>query len=227
MRELRPGWAPPQPRGQRCSHGRRRFTRPPLAVPPRPGLAPRFLIHLPGPWVTRHQQGFTHVRPSGLPLACAPGWNETRFGFCPELRTPQLPATHVRAGTGPEHWPGAMPPTSSALQSASSLATSDLVSHVFRPVDPAECVQVDPPFPYAAAVRAGQGRAGHARSLMEGLKGTAIRLAVRNPAARPRQPWSRRHAPRSLSASAGRQIPRPQTNAPASGNKSGDLPCAH
>ena len=181
MRELRPGWAPPQPRGQRCSHGRRRFTRPPLAVPPRPGLAPRFLIHLPGPWVTRHQQGFTHVRPSGLPLACAPGWNETRFGFCPELRTPQLPATHVRAGTGPEHWPGAMPPTSSALQSASSLATSDLVSHVFRPVDPAECVQVDPPFPYAAAVRAGPGRAGHARSLMEGLKGTAIRLAVRNP----------------------------------------------
>ena len=134
MRELRPGWAPPQPRGQRCSHGRRRFTRPPLAVPPRPGLAPRFLIHLPGPWVTRHQQGFTHVRPSGLPLACAPGWNETRFGFCPELRTPQLPATHVRAGTGPEHWPGAMPPTSSALQSASSLATSDLVSHVLSPV---------------------------------------------------------------------------------------------
>jgi hypothetical protein len=44
MRELRPGWAPPQPRGQRCSHGRRRFTRPPLAVPPRPGPAPRFLI---------------------------------------------------------------------------------------------------------------------------------------------------------------------------------------
>src|SRR5205823_8942085 len=64
------------------------------------------------------------------------GWNETRFGFCPELRTPQLPATHVRAGTGPEHWPGAMPPTSSALQSASSLATSDLVSHALGPVIP-------------------------------------------------------------------------------------------
>jgi hypothetical protein len=26
-----------------------------------------------------------------------------RFGFFPELRTPQLPATHVRAGTGLEH----------------------------------------------------------------------------------------------------------------------------
>ena len=60
-----------------------------------------------------------------------------RFGFFPELRTPQLPATHVRAGTGLEHWPEAMPPTSSALQPASSLATCDLVSHVFGPVDPA------------------------------------------------------------------------------------------
>ena len=26
MRELRPGWAPPRPRGQRCSHDRRRFS---------------------------------------------------------------------------------------------------------------------------------------------------------------------------------------------------------
>jgi hypothetical protein len=49
--------------------------RPPLAVPPRPGPAPRCSSHLPGLWVTRHQRGFTHVRPSGLPLACAPGWN--------------------------------------------------------------------------------------------------------------------------------------------------------
>ena len=49
--------------------------RPPLAVPPRPGPAPRCSSHLPGLWVTRHQRGFTHVRPSGLPLACAPGWS--------------------------------------------------------------------------------------------------------------------------------------------------------
>jgi hypothetical protein len=49
--------------------------RPPLAVPPRPGPAPRSSSHLPRPWVTRHQRGFTHVRPSGLPLACLPGWN--------------------------------------------------------------------------------------------------------------------------------------------------------
>src|ERR1019366_182444 len=90
--------------------------------------------HLPRLWVTRHQRGFTHVRPSGLPLACAPGWNGTRFGFFPELRTPQLPATHVRAGTGLEHWPGTTPPTSSALQSAHSLAPCSLVSHILSPV---------------------------------------------------------------------------------------------
>jgi hypothetical protein len=57
-----------------------------------------------------------------------------RFGFFPELRTPQLPAAHVRAGTGLEHWPEAKPPTSSALQPASSLAPCDLVSHVLSPV---------------------------------------------------------------------------------------------
>ena len=57
-----------------------------------------------------------------------------RFGFFPELRTPQLPAAHVRAGTGLEHWPEAMPPTSSVLQPASSLAPCDLVSHILGPV---------------------------------------------------------------------------------------------
>jgi hypothetical protein len=37
------------------------------------------------------------VRPSPR---LRPGWIEGRFGFFPELRTPPLPATHVRAGTG-------------------------------------------------------------------------------------------------------------------------------
>ena len=50
-----------------------------------------------------------------------------RFGFFPELRTPQLPTAHVRAGTGLEHWPGAMSPTSrrpSSPQAHSQHATS-------------------------------------------------------------------------------------------------------
>ena len=108
-----------------------KILRPPLAVPPRPGPAPRSPSHLPGLWVTRHQRGFTHVRPSGLPLACAPGWNGTRFGFFPELRTPRLPATHVRAGTGLEHWPGATSPTSPALQSTQ--LTRNMRPRVARP----------------------------------------------------------------------------------------------
>jgi hypothetical protein len=66
-------------------------------------------------------------------------------------------------------------------QPAVAVCQSDVVV-VLRPVDPAECVQLIPPScPSSAAVRAGQGRAGHARSLMEGLCGTAIRLAVRGP----------------------------------------------
>jgi hypothetical protein len=50
-----------------------------------------------------------------------------RFGFFPELRTPQLPAAHVRAGTDLEHWPGATSPTpcrSSNPQAHSQHATS-------------------------------------------------------------------------------------------------------
>jgi len=56
----------------------------------RKAIAASYLVHhgRPGPagrgnppgarlWVTRHQRGLTHVHPSGLPLACAPGWNGT------------------------------------------------------------------------------------------------------------------------------------------------------
>jgi hypothetical protein len=52
---------------------------------------------------------------------------------------------------------------------------------ILGPVDAAEhlcahCILLD-----MSSVRAGLSRAGHARSLMEGLKGTAIRSAVRDP----------------------------------------------
>jgi hypothetical protein len=81
-------------------------------------------------------QAFRQPRPGQPPAARILELHiGTRFGFFPELRTPQLPATHVRAGTGLEHWPGATSPTSSsALQSTSSLAPCDLVSHIFSPV---------------------------------------------------------------------------------------------
>ena len=51
--------------------------------------------------ITRHHRGFTSRSP--VPVfssPVAPGWNEEPLGFFPELRTPQLPATHAEAGTG-------------------------------------------------------------------------------------------------------------------------------
>jgi hypothetical protein len=50
---------------------------------------------------TGHQQGFTHVHPSGLPLARAPGVEPAALRLPPELRTPPSPAAHVRGGDRP------------------------------------------------------------------------------------------------------------------------------
>ena len=50
---------------------------------------------------TGHQQGFTHVHPSGLPLARAPGVEPATLRLPPELRAPPSPATHVRGGDRP------------------------------------------------------------------------------------------------------------------------------
>jgi hypothetical protein len=54
-----------------------------------------------------------------------------RFGFFPELRTPQLPAAHVRAGTGLEHWPGATSPTS--RRSSNHVLTHNMPPRVAHP----------------------------------------------------------------------------------------------
>jgi hypothetical protein len=53
------------------------------------------------------------IHPSGLPPACGSRMERAPLGFLPELRTPPLPATHVRVGTGLEHWPGTTLSTSS------------------------------------------------------------------------------------------------------------------
>lgn len=82
--ETRPGWAPPTPRGQRCSRGRRvaldrRLPPLPAARPYHPGLPSR----RPELWITRHPQGFTCVRPSGLPLAWHPRTERELLGRLP------------------------------------------------------------------------------------------------------------------------------------------------
>jgi hypothetical protein len=90
-----------------------------------------------------HPAGASHRRGSSLrginggsrdsPVRSAPRLQSPdgtgTLGLSPELRTPPLPAAHVRAGPGSEHAPGTTQPIStSALQSASSLATCSLVS---------------------------------------------------------------------------------------------------
>ena len=50
---------------------------------------------------TGHQQGFTHVHPSGLPFAHAAGMEPAALRLPPELRTPPSPATHVRGRDRP------------------------------------------------------------------------------------------------------------------------------
>ena len=55
----------------------------------------------PGPAGYRPRAGNPACRlPPVFSSPAAPGWNTGRFGFCPGLRTPQLPATHARAETG-------------------------------------------------------------------------------------------------------------------------------
>jgi len=94
------------------------LTRPTFAPRPPPAAfngnvpAPRSNLHHPGLSITRHHRGFTCVHPSGLPLACSPRMERAPLSFSPELRTPPSPATHVRVGTGLEHWPEATPPAS-------------------------------------------------------------------------------------------------------------------
>ena len=101
--ETRPGRAPSTLRGRRCSHGR--SSAPGRRLPPHNGqpLHPGETTHHPELTLTKRHQGFTHVHPSGLPLTCSPRMEQEPLGLNSELRTPPLPATHVRAETGLEH----------------------------------------------------------------------------------------------------------------------------
>jgi hypothetical protein len=74
----------------------------PLATSQRLVLHPGATFHLRG-FRCRSIRGFTHVHPSGLPLACGPRMEREPLGFSLKLPTPPLPATPVEVGTGPEH----------------------------------------------------------------------------------------------------------------------------
>ena len=92
--------------------GRRTSTDRRLPLPNGQSLHPAATSHRRGSASRGIIERFTRVHPSGLPLACGPRMERGPLGFSPELRTPPLPATHVRAGTGHGHWPGTTPSTS-------------------------------------------------------------------------------------------------------------------
>ena len=79
--------------------------------------------------LTRHQQGFTGVRPSRpFPSPVAPGRNGDPWAF-PWASHPaeQDPAAHAGAGTGLRHWPGVTSsPSATSLDALTH--TSDLMS---------------------------------------------------------------------------------------------------
>ena len=54
----------------------------------------------PGSWTLPEGQEARYRFPPVFSSPAAPGWNGSRFGFFPRLRTPQLPAAHAEAETG-------------------------------------------------------------------------------------------------------------------------------
>ena len=181
MRETATGVGTPSTPGPAVFTRPTKSVRPPLAVPPRPGPAPR----------------------CSIPSAGALG-NEASAGVHSRSPRPVFPSPALPDGTGcasasslssaPRSYPRRTSGRGPALNTGqelrhrhrqpsnptNSLATCDLVSHVFGPVDAAEHFH-DLCLPRSCLSVLALSRAGHARSLMEGLKGTAIRLAVRDP----------------------------------------------
>jgi hypothetical protein len=99
--ELRPGWVPSITRGQVVLTRPGRLPDRHLPLPSGQSLNPATTSHQAKLSFTGHQQGFTHVHPSGLPLAHAPGMEPAALRLPPELRTSPLQATHVRGRDRP------------------------------------------------------------------------------------------------------------------------------
>ncbi|MGH4011200.1 MAG: integrase core domain-containing protein [Pseudonocardiaceae bacterium] len=95
-------------------------------------LSPWSSSRRPGLEITRHQQGFTSVHPSGLPLArCSPGRNGGPSAFSLGFAPPRTGSADARqSGDRSRTLIENYAPGITGLQPASSLAIRDLVSHV-------------------------------------------------------------------------------------------------
>src|SRR6478752_4437635 len=97
--ELRPGRVPPVSRGRRCSTRSASNPRPAPAASQRPAPKPHLDQPIGGDAFNETSTEVHAIHPSGLALTCGPRMEREPLGLNPELRTPPLPATHVRAGT--------------------------------------------------------------------------------------------------------------------------------
>jgi hypothetical protein len=96
---------------------------------PTAGPALRRNPHLPELRLTRCLRGFTHVHPSGLPLACSPRMGREALGL--ELRAPHPAVTRDARRSRDGLWALARDQTvdHSTLHSVDPLPACDLVSH--------------------------------------------------------------------------------------------------
>lgn len=100
MRQIRPGWAPSEPRGRWCAPARPN----PSGQHPPPcngrSLSPAGASHRAEVPMTRRHRGFTCVHPSGLPQPVTPGWNRDPWAF-PRASHPAVTRDARRGGDGP------------------------------------------------------------------------------------------------------------------------------
>src|SRR5664279_124802 len=96
----RPEWVPPLSRGRRCSLGRQEIAARRLPLFHGQPLQP--CSNNPSARLACDETSTeVHaIHPPGLALTCNPRMERGSSGLNSELRTPPLPATHVRAGTG-------------------------------------------------------------------------------------------------------------------------------
>lgn len=133
MRKTRPGRVPPISRERRCSRNRSSALGRRLPLPSGQPLHPGTATIYPGLTLTRCHQRFTHVHPSGLPLTCGPRMDQGPLRLSPELRTPPLPAAHVRGGDRATNtYPGYVIDTPPPTSTQRATYTCDLVSHALE-----------------------------------------------------------------------------------------------
>jgi DDE_Tnp_1-associated len=86
--------------------------RPPLAASQRPTPVPGCCFHPPGLGITERRQGFTGVHPSGLPVACSPGWNGSPWASAPGFTPRRYQRRMPKWGRALGHLPGITSPAS-------------------------------------------------------------------------------------------------------------------